>query len=50
MTSNNGINHNKHRTKATAAAIPMPGAIVTEAAILLSELSLIGSYEQPVLA
>ena len=50
MTSNNGINHNKHRTKATAAAIPMAGAIVTAAAILLSGLSLIGSYQQPVLA
>jgi hypothetical protein len=44
MNSNNRINHNKDRTKATAAvaSIPMVGAIVT-AALLLSGLSLIGS-------
>jgi hypothetical protein len=43
-------NNKKDRTKArTAASIPMVGAIVT-AAILLSGLSFIGSYSQPVLA
>jgi hypothetical protein len=45
MNSNNRVNH--RRTKATAA-IPMAGAIVT-AALLLSGLSLITSY-QPVMA
>src|SRR3712207_2548365 len=51
MNSNNKIiqsNNNNKKTKAIAA-IPMAGAIVT-AAILLSGLSLIGSYQQPVLA
>jgi hypothetical protein len=43
-------NNKKDRTKARpAAAIPMVGAIVT-AAILLSGLSFIGTYSQPVLA
>jgi hypothetical protein len=37
-------NNKQHRTKATAAAIPMIGAIVT-AALLLSGLSLISSYQ-----
>jgi hypothetical protein len=41
-------NNKKDRTKATAAAIPMIGAIVT-AALLLSGLSLISSY-QPAIA
>jgi hypothetical protein len=49
MYSNNIINHNKDRTKATAA-IPMVGAIATAALLLLSGLSLIGSYQQPVIA
>ncbi|MDQ3888126.1 MAG: hypothetical protein M3251_02510, partial [Thermoproteota archaeon] len=49
MIPHNGINDNnkKDRTKATAA-IPMVGAIVT-AALLLSGLSFIGSY-QPAIA
>ena len=49
MNRHSGINDNnkKDRTKATAA-IPMVGAIVT-AALLLSGLSLIGSY-QPAIA
>jgi hypothetical protein len=41
-------NNKKDRTKATAAVIPMIGAIVT-AALLLSGLSLISSY-QPAIA
>jgi hypothetical protein len=41
-------NNKQHRTKATAAAIPMIGAIVT-AALLVSGLSLISSY-QPAIA
>jgi hypothetical protein len=51
MNPHNGIsdNNKKDRTKATAAAIPMVGAIVT-AALLLSGLSLIGSFQQPVTA
>ena len=51
MNSNNRKSHYKNRTKAIAAAAPvtMAPAIVT-AAILLSGLSLIGSYPQPVLA
>src|SRR5215211_7759353 len=40
--------NNKDRTKATAP-IPMVGAIVT-AALLLSGLALISSYQQPVIA
>src|SRR5215211_3576970 len=48
MNSNNIINHNKDRTKATAA-IPMIGAIVT-AALLVSGLSLISSSYQPATA
>ena len=48
MNSNNIINHNKDRTKATAS-IPMIGAIVT-AALLLSGLSLISSSYQPAIA
>jgi hypothetical protein len=50
MNPYSGINDNnkKDRTKATAA-IPMVGAIVT-AALLLSGLALIGSYQQPVMA
>ena len=42
-------NNKQHRTKATVAAIPMIGAIVT-AALLLSGLSLISSYQQPAIA
>lgn len=44
-------NNKRDRTKARAASAitPMVGAIVT-AAILLSGLSFIGSYSQPVLA
>jgi hypothetical protein len=41
-------NNKKDRTEAIAA-IPMVGAIVT-AALLLSGLALIGSYQQPVIA
>src|SRR5215212_7614061 len=48
MNSNNTINHNKDRTK-TTAAIPMVGAIVT-AALLLPGLSLISSSYQPATA
>ena len=48
MSSSNRISQSKNRTKATAAAIPMIGAIVT-AALLLSGLSLISSY-QPAIA
>jgi hypothetical protein len=50
MNLHSGINddNNKDRTKATAP-IPMVGAIVT-AALLLSGLSLISSYQQPVIA
>jgi hypothetical protein len=51
MNRHSGINDNNKevRTKATTAAIPMVGAIVT-AALLLSGLSLIGSFQQPVTA
>jgi hypothetical protein len=49
MNSNNRISQSKNRTKEATAAIPMVGAIVT-AALLLSGLSLIGSYQQPVIA
>ena len=48
MNSNNIINHNKDRTKAIAA-IPMVAALATAALLLLSGLSLIGSY-QPAIA
>src|SRR5215204_4999651 len=50
MNLHSGINDNnkKDRTKATAA-IPMMGAIVT-AALLLSGLSFISSYQQPAIA
>jgi hypothetical protein len=50
MNSHSGTNDNnkKDGTKATAA-LPMAGAIVT-AALLLSGLALIGSYQQPVIA
>lgn len=49
MNSNDRmIQRNKDRTKATAA-LPMAGTIVT-AALLLSGLSLISSYQQPVIA
>jgi uncharacterized protein YjbI with pentapeptide repeats len=50
MNSHRRVNNSnkKDRTKATAA-IPMVGAIVT-AALLLSGLALIGSYQQPVIA
>jgi hypothetical protein len=48
MNLSNGINQKNSRTK-MRAAIPAAGVIVT-AAILLSGLSLIGSYQQPVLA
>ena len=54
MNRHSGINDNnndkKDRTKqATTTAIPMVGAIVT-AALLLSGLSLISSYQQPAIA
>ena len=55
MNRHSGINDNnnndkKNRTKqATTTAIPMVGAIVT-AALLLSGLSLISSYQQPAIA
>jgi hypothetical protein len=49
QSGKNDNNNKKDRTKAIAADIPMAGAIVT-AAILLSGLSLIGSYQQPVIA
>ena len=56
MNRHSGINDNnnkKDRTKQattrTAATIPMVGAIVT-AALLLSGLSLISSYQQPAIA
>jgi hypothetical protein len=51
MNRHSGINDNnkKDRTKEATAAIPMVGAIVT-AALLLSGLSLIGSYQQPAIA
>ncbi len=48
MNSSNGINQNNSRTK-MRAAITAAGAIVT-ASILLSGLTLIASYQQPVLA
>jgi hypothetical protein len=48
MNSNNRINESSNKTKAIAV-IPMTGAIVT-AALLLSGLALIGSYQQPVIA
>jgi hypothetical protein len=48
MNSNNTINHNKDRTK-TTAAIPTVGAIVTTA-LLLSGLSLISSTYPPATA
>jgi len=50
MNPHRGINDNnkKDRTEAIAA-IPMVGAIVT-AALLLSGLALIGSYQQPLIA
>jgi hypothetical protein len=47
---NDSNNNKKDRTKEPiAAAIPMVGAIVT-AALLLSGLSLISSYQQPAIA
>ncbi len=48
MNPHSGMNDNykKDRTKATAAAIPMAGAIVT-AALLLSGVFLISSYHLP---
>jgi hypothetical protein len=49
MNSNNRISQGKNRTKEATAAIPMVGVIVT-AALLLSGLSLIGSYQQPAIA
>jgi hypothetical protein len=50
MNSNNTISQSNNRSKeATAAAIPIVGAIVT-AALLLSGLSLISSYQQLVIA
>ena len=45
MTPHNEINDNHKKNPKQIAAIPMAGAIVT-AAILLSGLSLIGSYPQ----
>ncbi len=45
MSSHNTINDNHKKNTKRIAAIPMAGAIVT-AAILLSGLSLIGSYPQ----
>jgi hypothetical protein len=49
MNTYNGMNDKIKKNTKPTAAIPMAGAIVT-AAILLSGLSLIGSYQQPVLA
>src|ERR671915_140053 len=51
INDNNNNDNKKDRTKqaTTAAAIPMVGAIVT-AALLLSGLSLISSYQQPAIA
>jgi hypothetical protein len=49
MNSNNRISQSKNRTKVATATIPMVGAIVT-AALLLSGLPPIGSYQQPVIA
>ena len=49
MNSSNRISQSNNRTKATAAAIPMIGAIVT-AVLLLSGLALICIYQQPVIA
>ena len=49
MNSNNIMDHDKDRTKATAA-IPMVGTIVTGALLLLSGLSLISSSYQPAIA
>jgi hypothetical protein len=50
MNSNNTIiSQSNNRTKEATAAIPMVGAIVT-AALLLSGLSLISSYQQPAIA
>ncbi|HEX2169992.1 MAG TPA: hypothetical protein VHF65_06810 [Nitrososphaera sp.] len=49
MSSHNGMNNKIKKATKPIATIPMAGAIVT-AAILLSGLSLIGSYQQPVLA
>ena len=48
MNSNNIINHSKDRTKAKAA-VPMVGAIVTTALLLLG-LSFISSSYQPAIA
>lgn len=51
MNPHSGMNDNykKDRTRTTAAAIPMAGAIVT-AALLLSGVFLMSSYHLPVLA
>ena len=49
MNPNNRMNQSNDRTKATAAALPMAGAIVT-AALLLSGVFLMSSYHLPVLA
>ncbi len=49
MNSNNKINQSSNNRTKPKAAIPMAGAIVT-AAILLSGLSLIAGYPQPVIA
>jgi hypothetical protein len=50
MNPHSGMNdNNKDRTKTRAAAIPMVGAIVT-AALLLSGVFLISSYQQPAVA
>jgi hypothetical protein len=49
MNTHNGMNDKIKKNTKPLASIPMAGAIVT-AAILLSGISLIGSYQQPVLA
>jgi hypothetical protein len=49
MNINSESNGNNKKDTKAKAAIPMAGAIVT-AAILLSGLSLIGGYQQPVIA
>ena len=49
MSAHHEMNDKLNKNTKPIAVIPMVGAIVT-AAILLSGLSLIGSYQQPVLA
>ncbi len=49
MNPHSEINDNNKKNTKTIAAIPMAGAIVT-AAILLSGLSLMGTFQQPAIA